>query len=118
MPAKDIYHAFAFTPVSPLEFGEKLAFDINQYLPDQETATRQMAVAGLVSAALGGGRSYFDPGYDEKFDDAGNIIYRKRRNPVRSALHSAGLGLGIGALGNLAAQVGNNWARAKSTEHA
>lgn len=107
--AKDIY--------SPHAFGVKVALELSKYLPDSTTAARQMAVAGLLSAAMGGARSYFDPGYDETFDETGKIISRKRRNPTRSALHSAGLGLGIGALGNYAAQVGNNIAKDPTLWH-
>lgn len=100
---KDIY--------SPREFGEKLALSISKYLPDRDTALRQMAVTGLLSSALSGGRSYIDPGYDEKFDEEGRILSRKRRNPMTSALRSAGIGLGTGALSSLASQIGNNWAK-------
>jgi hypothetical protein len=96
---------------SPREFGEKLAVSLSKYLPDRGTALRQMAVTGLLSSAFSGGRSYLDPGYDETFDEEGRIISRKRRNPMTSALRSAGIGLGMGALSSLASQVGNNWAK-------
>lgn len=99
------------TKTQTRSFGEKLASNPAHYLPDPATAARQMTVAGLLGALVGGTRGYLDPGYDEKFDEAGNIISRKRRDPLRAALRNAGIGLGVGAASNYAAQVGNNWAR-------
>lgn len=88
-------------------FGEKLALDLR--LPNDYTAARQTAISSLIGALISGGRGYLDPGYDEKLNEHGHVIAKKKRNPWRAAAESALIGAGTGALGSYAAQFAHKY---------
>lgn len=101
-------------------FGEKLAsispYDLPKIfaglfdtkgvarLPADQTALRQALIAAGVGGTLGGVKGYFFPGYEEKLDDEGRVISKKKIKPLVGALQQAGIGAGTGALANYAGQ--------------
>jgi len=105
--------------LTPRAFGEKLASvrDIQEVfrglfdnkgavrLPADKAVRRQALIAAAVGGGLGGAKGYLFPGYDEKLDDEGRVISKKRISPIRGALQQAGIGAGTGALANYAGQV-------------
>lgn len=104
---------------TPRAFGEKMAsvrgiqevfkglFDNKGpiRLPADKAGMRQALIAAAVGGSLGGVKGYFFPGYDEKLDDEGRVISKKKISPIRGALQQAGIGASTGALANYAGQV-------------
>ena len=88
--------------MTPFQFGVKTANKIR--LPHNYEALRNVLISAAVGGALGGGRGLLVPGYDEKFDDAGNVMAKKRIKPWIGALQGAGIGAVTGAASNYAAQ--------------
>lgn len=74
-------------------------------LPADQNALRQALIAAGVGGTLGGVKGYLFPGYDEKLDDEGRVISKKKIKPWVGALQQAGIGAGTGALANYAGQV-------------
>lgn len=74
-------------------------------LPADKNALRQALIAASVGGTLGGVKGYVYPGYDEKLDDEGRVISKKKIDPWRGALQGAGIGAGTGAIANYASQV-------------
>jgi hypothetical protein len=74
-------------------------------LPVDKNALRQALIAASVGGTIGGLKGYVYPGYDEKLDEEGRVISKKKITPWRSALQGAGIGAGTGAVANYAGQV-------------
>lgn len=74
-------------------------------LPADTKALRQALIAASVGGTLGGVKGYMFPGYDEKLDEEGRVISKKKIKPWVGALQGAGVGAGTGALANYAGQV-------------
>ena len=73
--------------------------------PADQTALRQALISAGVGGTLGGLKGYFYPGYEEKLDDEGRVLSKKKIKPWVGALQQAGIGAGTGALANYAGQV-------------
>jgi hypothetical protein len=95
--------------ISPYDFPKILAgmFDNSGKvrIPADTKALRQALIAAGVGGTVGGVKGYLFPGYDEKLDDEGRVISKKKIKPWRGALQGAGIGAGTGALANYAGQV-------------
>lgn len=74
-------------------------------IPADKAALRQLLISAGVGGALGGVKGYFFPGYDEKLDEEGRVISKKKITPWRGALQQAGIGAGTGAAANYAGQL-------------
>lgn len=102
-------YATKFSSVSPYDIPNILASLIDNKgaarLPADYKALRQALISAGVGGTVGGIKGYMFPGYDEKLDDEGRVISKKKIKPWRGALQGAGIGAGTGALANYAGQV-------------
>jgi hypothetical protein len=73
-------------------------------LPGDYQALRQALISAGVGGTIGGVKGYFFPGYDEKLDDEGRVISKKKIKPWVGALQQGSVGAGTGALANYAGQ--------------
>lgn len=73
-------------------------------LPADTKALRQALISAGVGGSIGGVKGYLFPGYDEKLDEEGRVISKKKIKPWVGALQQAGIGAGTGALANYAGQ--------------
>jgi hypothetical protein len=88
--------------MTPFQFGVKTANKIR--LPHDYTALRNVLISAAVGGGLGGARGLLVPGYDETFDEKGQVLSKKRIKPWLGALQGAGIGAVTGAASNYAAQ--------------
>lgn len=95
--------------ISPYDFPKILAgiFDNKgaARIPADYKALRQALISAGVGGTIGGVKGYLYPGYDEKLDEEGRVISKKKIKPWVGALQGAGIGAGTGALANYAGQV-------------
>lgn len=105
-PARQLNKAAS---VSPYDIPKILAglFDNKgaARIPMDTKALRQALISAGVGGTIGGVKGYLYPGYDEKLDDEGRVISKKKVKPWLGALQGAGIGAGTGALANYAGQV-------------
>lgn len=101
--------------MTPFQFGalyaqhSKTAFSLANIaqtarVPVNYEAARKALISAAVGAGIGGARGFLWPGYDEKFDETGRVVSKKKINPLVGALQGAGIGATTGALSNYAAQ--------------